>query len=173
VDEQNRAFFLNELDGFASNTGIVTLATTNHPERLDPAILNRPSRFDRKYFFDLPNLAERQLYTAMWNDALQPELRLTEPAIAQIVELTEGFSFAYLKELFLSSTMRWIAWPEPDGLQTILMAQAMALRDQMRSTSEVSGEEPPAEERNAAPFSRTSKGQLRAPVTVRRGPSRP
>jgi AAA+ superfamily predicted ATPase len=173
VDEQNRAFFLNELDGFASNTGIVTLATTNHPERLDPAILNRPSRFDRKYFFDLPNLAERQLYTAMWNDALQPELRLTEPAIAQIVELTEGFSFAYLKELFLSSTMRWIAWPEPDGLQTILVAQAMALREQMRSTSEESVEEAPAEERNTAPFDRGGKGQRRAPVTVRRGTGRP
>ena len=39
VDNANRTVFLNELDGFAANTGIVTLATTNHPERLDPAIV--------------------------------------------------------------------------------------------------------------------------------------
>src|SRR5205085_9034892 len=54
VTPRNRSFFLNELDGFAANIGIVTLATTNHPERLDPSILDRPSRFDRKYPFDLP-----------------------------------------------------------------------------------------------------------------------
>src|SRR5262249_40857597 len=39
VSGQNRTFFLNELDGFAANAGIVTLATCNHPEQLDPAIL--------------------------------------------------------------------------------------------------------------------------------------
>ena len=47
IDNENRSFFLNELDGFESNTGLVVLATTNHADRLDPAILNRPSRFDR------------------------------------------------------------------------------------------------------------------------------
>jgi SpoVK/Ycf46/Vps4 family AAA+-type ATPase len=59
LTQQNRSFFLNELDGFAANVGIVTLATTNHPERLDPSILDRPSRFDRKHPFDLPELPER------------------------------------------------------------------------------------------------------------------
>lgn len=43
LTDQNRSFFLNELDGFAANEGIVTIASTNHPERLDPAISNRPS----------------------------------------------------------------------------------------------------------------------------------
>jgi ATP-dependent 26S proteasome regulatory subunit len=62
-----RTNFLNELDGFAANIGIVTLATTNHPERLDPAILDRPSRFDRKYPFDLPEQPERHAYIVMWN----------------------------------------------------------------------------------------------------------
>jgi len=39
IDDKSRAFFLNELDGFETNTGVVVLATTNHPDRLDPAIL--------------------------------------------------------------------------------------------------------------------------------------
>src|SRR5207302_4671435 len=111
VTPQNRSFFLNELDGFATNIGIVALATTNHPERLDPSILDRPSRFDRKYPFELPALAERQAYIGMWNTSLKPALCLSTIAATQIAALTAGFSFAYLKALFLSSMMRCMATP--------------------------------------------------------------
>jgi SpoVK/Ycf46/Vps4 family AAA+-type ATPase len=55
----NRSFVLNELDGFSANTGICVVATTNYPERLDASILERPSRFDRKYPFDSPQIPER------------------------------------------------------------------------------------------------------------------
>jgi AAA+ superfamily predicted ATPase len=62
---ESSSIFLNELDGIADNIGIVTLATTNHPERLDLSIVDRPSRFDRKYPFDLPELPERTLREQM------------------------------------------------------------------------------------------------------------
>lgn len=135
VTPQNRSFFLNELDGFAANIGIVTLATSNHPERLDPAILERPSRFDRKYPFDLPELTERKAYIVMWNDALKPRLRLSEEGTAKISQLTEGFSFAYLKELFLSSKMRWIANPQQGTMEEIMTEQVSKLREQMVSAN--------------------------------------
>ena len=32
VDESNRSFFLNQLDGFEQNHGMIILATTNHPD---------------------------------------------------------------------------------------------------------------------------------------------
>lgn len=35
--------------GLESNDGILMIGSTNHLDRLDPAIANRPSRFDRKY----------------------------------------------------------------------------------------------------------------------------
>src|SRR5882724_8616854 len=105
IDAKSRSYFLNELDGFATNTGVVVLATTNHPEKLDTAILDRPSRFDRKYHFELPGVAERASYIALWNQQLESELRLSEGAVAGLSQATEGFSFAYLKELFLSSMM--------------------------------------------------------------------
>jgi AAA+ superfamily predicted ATPase len=134
---QNRSFFLNELDGFASNIGIVTLATTNHPERLDPSILDRPSRFDRKYPFDLPALPERMAYITLWNESLKPDLRLSAEDVAQVSEQTEGFSFAYLKELFLSSKMRWIAHPQQGTMVQVMSEQAEKLREQMLSVHTV------------------------------------
>ena len=45
----------------------------------------------------------------MWNSNLQPELKISESAGAGIVLQTDGFSFAYLKELFLSSMMQWMS----------------------------------------------------------------
>ena len=36
IDNKNRSFFLNELDGFRANTGVIVLATTNHPEKTGP-----------------------------------------------------------------------------------------------------------------------------------------
>lgn len=137
----NRSFFLNELDGFASNIGIVTLATTNHPERLDPSILDRPSRFDRKYPFDLPEIAERTAYITMWNESLKPDLRLSDEGITKIGEATEGFSFAYLKELFLSSKMRWIARAQQGSMEQVMSEQVDRLREQMMSVNT----EPPPE----------------------------
>lgn len=136
IDDENRSFFLNELDGFENNAGVVVLATTNHADRLDPAILDRPSRFDRKYYFNLPGAEERRAYVEAWNKSAigservtdgkirevgtasgpvaidpvrHPALRLSAEAIEEVVQQTENFSFAYLKELFLSATMQWIS----------------------------------------------------------------
>jgi hypothetical protein len=133
VNAENRSFFLNELDGFASNSGIVTIATTNHPERLDPAIVDRPSRFDRKYHFELPNQQERLAYIKLWNQTLKADMLLGEKAMTQVSELTDGFSFAYLKELFLSSSIRWIATMESGGLEKTMLEQVATLREQMSS----------------------------------------
>ena len=136
ITAENRSLFLNELDGFAANAGMITLATTNHAERLDPAILDRPSRFDVKYHFDLPADAERQAYFQLWNGGLKPELRIDPARFAQLSNLTEGFSFAYIKELFLSSIMQWIEHRKPGELASIMERQADTLRSQMHSEPE-------------------------------------
>ena len=107
------------------------LATTNHADRLDPAILDRPSRFDRKYYFDLPAEAERSAYIAAWNNELQPELRLSETVTLEVIQQTEGFSFAYLKELFLSSMMHWMAMAGGMPMDKIILGQATQLREQI------------------------------------------
>ena len=136
VDDKNRSFFLNEMDGFASNTGIVVVATTNHPERLDVAIVERPSRFDRKYHFELPAATERLAYIAAWSRTLDEEMRLSDEAFAPLVEQTEGFSFAYLKELFVSSMMRWISAPLRASMNETIREQAAILRELMHSMND-------------------------------------
>lgn len=48
INDGNRSFFLNQLDGLEGNDGLLVIGTTNHFERLDPGLSSRPSRFDRK-----------------------------------------------------------------------------------------------------------------------------
>ena len=134
INDDNRSFFLNELDGFAANAGILTIATTNHPEKLDPAILDRPSRFDRKYHFGLPALEERQAFIDRWNRKLEPEARLGDGGVIDAAERSEGFSFAYLQELLLSTLMAWIAEGEHGPMDAILGGQLATLREQMATT---------------------------------------
>ena len=50
INDKNRSFFLNQLDGLENNDGLLVIGSTNHYDRLDPAITKRPSRFDRKLF---------------------------------------------------------------------------------------------------------------------------
>lgn len=133
IDDSNRAFFLNELDGFQSNTGVVVLATTNHPQKLDASILDRPSRFDRKYYFQLPADRERLAYIAKWNEELQPELRVSGSGARQVVQRTEGFSFAYLKELFVASMAQWMSSGGNGSMEDVILAQTDLLRKEMRT----------------------------------------
>jgi AAA+ superfamily predicted ATPase len=133
IDDNNRSFFLNELDGFQSNTGVIVIATTNHPKKLDPSILERPSRFDRKYYFQLPAETERLAYIAKWNEELQPELRVSDAGAAAVVGATEGFSFAYLKELFVTSMVQWISSGGSGSMDDVILAQTELLRRQMKS----------------------------------------
>ncbi len=139
LTDENRSFFLNELDGFAVNTGIVILATTNHPERLDPALTNRPSRFDRKYSFNLPAQAERLKYITLWNSSLEGTIHLSSEVVLRLAELTTDFSFAYLKELFLSSLMRWMTTREQ--MDAIMLEQVASLREQMANIPMTSASE--------------------------------
>ena len=88
--------FLNRLDGLAPLEGVMILATTNHPEELDAAITNRPSRFDRIFVFDNPATPERRAYLRKQFGSAFDE---------RLVSKSEGLSFAQLKEGWVSACL--------------------------------------------------------------------
>lgn len=134
VRDENRSFFLNQLDGFERNHGMIILATTNYPDRIDAAIIDRPSRFDRKYHFPLPTLDERIVYLRNWQRQLSDETNWTDEEVDAVAARTDGFSFAYLKELVISSVMAWMS-DTSTSFANAMVSQADTLRRQLKTES--------------------------------------
>ena len=127
VDDNIRSYFLNEVDGLESNDGILMIGSTNHLDKLDPAIAKRPSRFDRKYHFKLPGETERTLYAEYWRQKLikkNPSLEFPEEVCGIIAGLTEGFSFAYLKELFVMALLSLVRGFKGDDFEIVEAEEA-------------------------------------------------
>jgi len=113
---------LNSLDGVAVREGLIIVATANDPERLDPAILNRPGRFDRVVEFRNPSAEVRAGY-------FQKIGGLDASAAAEIVESTGGFSFAQLRETYILAGQ--FAYEEEREIETCdLLQAASAMRSQ-------------------------------------------
>lgn len=114
VNVSVRSYFLNEVDGLESNHGILMIGSTNHLEQLDPGIAKRPSRFDRKYFFDVPSRDERVQYCEYWRNKLKDNKKIDFPKemSARIADITDEFSFAYMKEAFVAALLVIVARTE-------------------------------------------------------------
>jgi len=82
-----------EMDGIKQNRGIITILTSNYPEKLPPALLDRPGRFHHIVNFELPKAEHREAMLKMWAGDIDEDL------LKEITEKTDGFSGAHLKEL--------------------------------------------------------------------------
>lgn len=93
--EQTLNQLLVEMDGFGANEGIITIAATNRPDILDPALL-RPGRFDRQVTVDKPDLRGREaiLKVHARNKPLADDVDLKV-----IAKKTPGFTGADLSNL--------------------------------------------------------------------------
>jgi AFG3 family protein len=81
---------LVEMDGFATDIGIIILAATNRPDVLDTALL-RPGRFDRQISIDRPDVKGRE---AIFKVHLKP-IKISETLdIHKLAEQTPGFAGA-------------------------------------------------------------------------------
>ena len=89
---------LNILDGVNQIEKVVFLATTNYPEKLGARIVNRPSRFDKRFKIGHPNAESRRIYFEYIIG--KDRVKANKINLDQWVEDTEDFSIAHLKELF-------------------------------------------------------------------------
>jgi energy-coupling factor transporter ATP-binding protein EcfA2 len=92
------SMILNLLDGIKQIQNVVYIATTNHPDKLEDRITNRPSRFDRRYEVELPNESVRKSY--IQNKLSEDDLKGIN--IDVWVKETKGFSLAHMRELVIS-----------------------------------------------------------------------
>lgn len=93
---------LNILDGMNQSENVVNIGCTNYPEKLKERLLNRPSRFDKRYYIGLPNNNVRKYY---FEHKILPEdikERGGDEFIKKIVDDTEGLTLAHLGEFIKS-----------------------------------------------------------------------
>jgi hypothetical protein len=100
IDNYSESEVLNLLDGVDQVEKVVYLATTNYPEHLGARILNRPSRFDKRFKMGHPKKASRKLYFQHLMDA--ETLAEYNVDLDRWVKDTDDMSIAHLKELFIS-----------------------------------------------------------------------
>lgn len=82
---------------------VIVIGATNRPDAVDPA-LRRPGRFDREFYFPLPNLDARkriiEINTRAWEPKLEPQV------VDQLGRLTKGYGGADLRVSMLFCVVR-------------------------------------------------------------------
>ena len=84
------------MDGMDGRGQVIVIGATNRPDSIDPA-LRRPGRFDREFYFPLPNTEGRRaildIHTKGWEPPVPNELK------DELADLTKGYGGADLRAL--------------------------------------------------------------------------
>ena len=127
-DSIGLSHFLNRIDGIHPLEGVLILATTNHPDKLDAALTERPSRFDRIFHFGNPGPTERRRYL---------QEGLGEAFDERLVTSTDGFSMAQIKEIRVAACLQAIH----EGRREPTLSGAILAIERMRGQKAVAGQE--------------------------------
>lgn len=98
LEAYNESEILNILDGVNDMDKVVFLATTNYPDKLGHRIMNRPSRFDKRFRIGFPSAESRRAY--LEHVIKKDNLEKLGIDLDKWVKDTDEFSIAHLKELF-------------------------------------------------------------------------
>ena len=111
--EQTLNQLLVQMDGFATNDGIIVMAATNRADILDPALL-RPGRFDRQIFVNIPDVRGRE---AIFKVHARNKPMAQEVDFQLLARITSGFSGADIANLLNEAAIMCAR----DGRQRITM----------------------------------------------------
>jgi SpoVK/Ycf46/Vps4 family AAA+-type ATPase len=119
---------LNLLDGLETPRGVLVIASTNEPEKLDPALLLRPSRFDRVWSFPLPGEEQRRSFLAKKSGGA-----FAREVIDEVAKLSQGFSMAYVQEI-LASAVAYAIRDAREPAEQDLIEAVTVLRKQIKES---------------------------------------
>ncbi len=122
--EQTLNAILVEMDGFATDEGIIVVAATNRPDVLDPALL-RPGRFDREVTIDLPDLEGREAIMKVHLGRVRHEKEV-EPSV--LARSTPGYSGADLAAIVNEAAIMAVL----DKREKVNMEDLEEARDKVR-----------------------------------------
>lgn len=84
------------MDGMDGRGQVIVIGATNRPDSVDPA-LRRPGRFDREFYFPLPNIEGRRaildIHTKGWDPPLPNDIK------DELAKITKGYGGADLRAL--------------------------------------------------------------------------
>ncbi|EEB09484.1 ATPase with bromodomain protein [Schizosaccharomyces japonicus yFS275] len=99
------------MDGLDDRGQVIVIGATNRPDSLDPA-LRRPGRFDREFYFPLPDRAARykilSIHTRHWKPPISRSL------LMHLASSTNGYGGADLQALCTEAAMNAIRRTFPD-----------------------------------------------------------
>ncbi len=98
MPEHTRSSFLNTLDGARVRAGLFIIGTTNYPEKIDPALINRAGRFDSTYEIPSPSAEVRRNYLKK----LDKKELFNDDQLDDMTKRTAGLSVSQLNELYMS-----------------------------------------------------------------------
>ncbi|MHB2026598.1 MAG: AAA family ATPase [Elusimicrobiota bacterium] len=148
-NEISISHFLNIMDGLKVMDGVLVIATSNYPERLDPALIHRPSRFDRMWRFSLPNINQRLALLQKKGGRF-----FSEDALRAVARGASGFSMAYTQEIVVNALLD-CAQTNGTPQDEHLLKSLNALRTQRKSASKT---EDVLAERESIGFARAANG---------------
>jgi hypothetical protein len=100
IQRYSESSVLNILDGVEAIDKTVFLATTNYPDRLGARIINRPSRFDKRFKIGMPSAEAREMY--LRHLIKEDRVDDLEIPLEQWVADTKDFTLSHLRELFIA-----------------------------------------------------------------------
>jgi SpoVK/Ycf46/Vps4 family AAA+-type ATPase len=162
------ATLLALMDGMDGRGQVIVIGATNRPDSVDPA-LRRPGRFDREFYFPLPEQKARRsiidIHTKGWEPPLKPAFK------DQLAELTRGYGGADLRALCTEAALNAVqgTYPQIYSSNKKLLIDPSTIKvlakDFMISVNKIV----PSSERSAAsgatPLRKDVEPLLRRPLT--------
>lgn len=100
-DKKTLNAILNEMDGFADNSGIIVIGATNRLDDLDSAFI-RPGRFDKQIKIALPDLKGRLAILELHAKNKKID---SEVSLENLAKITRGMSGAFLETILNEATI--------------------------------------------------------------------